>query len=95
MNTDSSSTQILRYNNPLLGLIKNRVHRISPFSSSNTTRIMTIKHIEETRRVLAVSSNRIGITELGDNKVMKQNVDDAFIDVMADWCFYDIGLYEE
>ncbi|KAK8800492.1 hypothetical protein JH06_2923 [Blastocystis sp. subtype 4] len=30
---------------------------------------MTIKHIEETR-----------ITELGDNKVMKQTVDDAFID---------------
>ena len=56
---------------------------------------MTIKHIEETSRVFVISSNRIGITELGDNKVMKQTVDDAFIDVTFEWDFHEIGLYEE
>ena len=42
---------------------------------------MTIKYIEETSIKRSVRGNFIEITELGDNKVMKQSVDDAFIDV--------------
>ena len=42
---------------------------------------MTIKQIEETSMERSLRGNQIEITELGDNKVMKQSVDDAFIDV--------------
>lgn len=42
---------------------------------------MTIKHVEEISLDLLRDRSEIEITELGDNKVMKQNVDDAFIDV--------------
>ena len=42
---------------------------------------MTIKHIEEISLDLFGNRLEVEITELGDNKVMKQNVDDAFIDV--------------
>ena len=42
---------------------------------------MTIKHVEEISLNLPGGRLEIEITELGDNKVMKQNVDDAFIDV--------------
>ena len=42
---------------------------------------MTIKQVEETSMKRFVRDNWIEITELGDNKVMKQSVDDAFIDV--------------
>ena len=42
---------------------------------------MTIKHVEEIRLDLLGNQLVVEITELGDNKVMKQNVDDAFIDV--------------
>lgn len=48
---------------------------------------MTIKHIEETSNRRVVRDNRIEITELGDNKVMKQSVDDAFIDVGYDMMY--------
>ena len=92
---DGTVTQILREYGSLTDLLKNRVHRISLFSSSSSSNIMTIKHIEETSRVFVISSDRIGITELGDNKVMKQTVDDAFIDVTFNFGFHDIGLYEE
>ena len=92
---DGTVTQILREYGSLTDLLKNRVHRISLFSSSSSSNIMTIKHIEETSRVFVISSDRIGITELGDNKVMKQTVDDAFIDVIFNFGFHDIGLYEE
>ena len=44
---------------------------------------MTIKHVEEISLDLLRDRSEIEITELGDNKVMKQNVDDAFIDVFA------------
>ena len=42
---------------------------------------MTIKHVEEISLDLLGNQLVVEITELGDNKVMKQNVDDAFIDV--------------
>lgn len=42
---------------------------------------MTIKHVEEISLDLFGNQLVVEITELGDNKVMKQNVDDAFIDV--------------
>lgn len=56
---------------------------------------MTIKHVEETSNVLVIKRNEIGITELGDNKVMKQTVDDAFIDVTLDYAYHDSGIYEK
>lgn len=43
---------------------------------------MTIKHVEEISLDLLGNQLVVEITELGDNKVMKQNVDDAFIDVI-------------
>ena len=43
---------------------------------------MTIKHVEEISLDLLGNQLVVEITELGDNKVMKQNVDDAFIDVL-------------
>lgn len=42
---------------------------------------MTIKHVEEISLDLLGNQLVVEITELGDNKVMKQNVDDVFIDV--------------
>ena len=44
---------------------------------------MTIKHVEEISLDLLGNQLVVEITELGDNKVMKQNVDDAFIDVFV------------
>lgn len=49
---------------------------------------MTIKHVEEISLDLLGNQLVVEITELGDNKVMKQNVDDAFIDVFMSSLLY-------
>ena len=49
---------------------------------------MTIKHVEEISLDLLGNQLVVETTELGDNKVMKQNVDDAFIDVFMSSLLY-------
>ena len=40
-------------------------------------------------------NNEIGITELGDNKVMKQSIDDAFITVFLYVIQFYLGFNEQ
>ena len=44
---------------------------------------MTIEHQTDPSILYMKNVMIVGITELGDNKVMKQNLDDAFISVCS------------
>lgn len=44
---------------------------------------MTIEHQTDPSILYKKNVMIVGITELGDNKVMKQNLDDAFISVSS------------